>query len=250
MRPLPVRSLVNEAAQVVWAKRATLFPALIGSGFALVMLDTAALQVVGEHPRWFLIATIELLRAVLATWFAVTCHRIILLDHGATPRYGIHSWSGREMRFFGWTLVGGLCLLASVMIAAILTSVVSGGIDIFNDYPILWLPLAIPGAYVSTRLSVLLPATAIDKRFDIGWAWEITSGNGGRLLVVVALLPLLFNSLIADVDDLGLAPLAFLVRFIGCALLAFEIAALSVSFRFLTGSTRDEEAQSAAPLAA
>ena len=249
MQSLPVRSVVNEAAQVIWRKRATLFPALIGSGFVLAILETASFYIVGEHPRGVLIALLGIARAVVATWFAVTCHRVVLLDDGATPRYGIHSWSGREMRFLGWTLVGVFCLFVGVVPVAIPAGIIAGGRDFFSDYPMLWLPVAIPGAYVSARLSVLLPATAVGERFDMSWAWKTTSGNGWRLLVVVGLLPFLFDTLIEDIEAVGFVALAFIVRVVGCALLAFEIAALSISFRFLTRQANNEEVHNAAPLA-
>jgi hypothetical protein len=98
--------------------------------------------------------------------------------------------------------------------------------------------LMIPGDYVMARLAVLLPATAIDERHTMRWAWDITANNGWRLTVVVALLPMLLDTLHALVDLKGHLAVEFLVAVLRYAVVAVEIAVLSIAFRFLSQECR------------
>ena len=47
----------------------------------------------------------------------------------------------------------------------------------------------IPTCYVLARLSLIFPATAVDQRPNIKWAWGKSFNNGWRLVVIVGLLP-------------------------------------------------------------
>ena len=59
------------------------------------------------------------------------------------------------------------------------------------------LPLAVPVAYIFVCFALVLPAIATDAVPSFGRAWELSRGNGLRLLVTVGLLPVALNLLIS-----------------------------------------------------
>jgi hypothetical protein len=91
--------------------------------------------------------------------------------------------------------------------------------------------------YFLARLCVMFPATAVEKRPapDLSWAWQLTRGNGWRLMIVVGALPWLFSLLIGAVYRSEATTFEWvLVGLLGMALLAVEIAAVSISYRELS----------------
>jgi len=231
MKPLPIRAVVREALQIVWHRRARLFQALITAGLVLIALDMRPSYLSIED--WRLDALLAVANIVVFTLFAITCHRIVLLGQTATPKYGIRSWSQRETRFLSWTIVGYFFFSLISMALAMFAGIAAAIIPSDEIPPTLWYLFLFPGSYIFARLAVLLPATAIDERHDMKWAWETTSNNGWRLVVVVALLPWLLASAF-DVFTIGESLLVkFILHTVAYALMAIEIAVLSVSFRFL-----------------
>ena len=170
------------------------------------------------------------------TVFAVTCHRLILLGDDSVPNYGLMKWSKRESRFIGWSLLGYFAWFAISMLVMFFSVGLTGSLQAL---PVTWVEYApycmlIPGTYLIARFSLLLPATAVDQRHDLTWAWAVTEKNGWRLVLLVGVLPialwyglsyLLERSVIVD----------FVIYAVGCVLYVVEVAALSLSFQYLTG---------------
>lgn len=88
--------------------------------------------------------------------------------------------------------------------------------------------------YLFTRLSLVFPATAIDEKMTLQSSWALTRNNSWRLFVVIAVLPwiishavgLLYRGEASGFEIVLLTCLSF-------ALLAVEVAALSLSYREL-----------------
>jgi hypothetical protein len=227
MKSLPVETIVREAARTVWRKRVNLFRALFATGIALAALRTA------QGSAWeslsYLDAVFLLASWIVFTLFAITCHRIVLIDGGETPAFGIRRWSSRETRFLGLTIFTGICFA----IIAVLSIAVGKAIVGSEGFSLIPYVALLPAAYVSSRLSVLLPATAVDERRDVKWAWDTTAGNGKRLVLLVTLLPWAFGTVFGLIET-KLHPFAeFVVHVLYYVVIAFEIAVLSVSYRFI-----------------
>jgi hypothetical protein len=230
--PIPVLSIVHDAVVIPWHKRETMFWALLGTSLVLIgshLIEPLMLQEPGWTSHLLSFVVFELAFAV----FAITCHRLILLGDGSVPRYGLTKWSSRETRFVGWTLLIYLCAYIALVLLNILA------FQLIQTPRPSWLMsasatvaiIALPG-YLLARLSVLLPTTAVDERPRFAWAWKMTKGNGWRLFLIVAviplavgfdLFPLLGRSMIMDL----------LVWSAGCVLYVVEIAALSLSYKHL-----------------
>lgn len=237
--PIPVLEVIHEAMTIPWHKRATMFSPLLRISVVLIALHFIMPLVREELGRISYLVWRVLFGLAFAV-FAVTCHRIILLGKESVPKSGLASWSLRETRFVGWTLLIALCGGVTAGIVGIPVLILLGFFIVSQKPGEPWVTAAgsimimIPASYLFARLSVLLPATAVDEQPDFAWAWELTKGNGWRLFLVVGVLPgilwlgpdyLLGRSVIIDL----------LIYATACVLYVIEIAALSLSYRHLIG---------------
>jgi len=88
--------------------------------------------------------------------------------------------------------------------------------------------------YVVARLSLILPAVALDQKLTLSTVWDLSEGNGWRLAVVVGGLPWLLNYLQGlAFSETDMIP-AILRSVVYCTLLIVEVAALSLSYKALT----------------
>lgn len=230
---LPLSSVIVETLSAVWNKRLRLFQALILVSMSLVGLELVYAYLLAPDPSLFTSMLYIIPYVILFTLFAVTCHRIVLLGNSEVPKYGILSWSQRETRFIGWTIVGYLFFtLITMFVGVFAIPVIATSFSAVFAY-VIPLVVLVPGGYVLSRLSILLPATAVDERPNLKWAWNITSGNGWKLFLIVALLPQLVSAVYVFVDWPEYLIIQFAIGLLTYALVAIEIAALSVSYRFL-----------------
>jgi hypothetical protein len=173
------------------------------------------------------------------TIFAVTCHRLVLLDAESVARRWQPTWSMRETRFFLWIVVlwvGGLAaIMVVIAIAANIWTWIAGTRPDAEWTEWVVFALKIPALYIFARLCVLFPAMALDRKPNLRWAWDLTQKNGWRLMVVVAGLPVAFKYLVGFLyrDDATRVEWLVLTVVAG-ALVTVEIAAISLAYRELT----------------
>ena len=236
-KPLAIRPIVVQAFVETGRHWRALFRALLVPAFLIAALPLA-FDSNEETSGWSTL--LWALSLLISAIYAVSCHRIMLLGEAALPnRYGIY-WTQRETRFIGWSIV--IAILAAFSFIPLGVVV---GFDAFNALGesfnwLTWLVIYAPAAYVTSRVSMVLPATAIDLRPSIEQSWNRTKDNGWRLTVALA-TPGLLSSI--PVYALGRAisvPEGALVSFISalclCLIGVVEITVLSVSFRFLSGT--------------
>jgi hypothetical protein len=174
---------------------------------------------------------------VFFTLFAVTCHRLVLLDAEAVSKRLRPEWSRREMLFLLW--LAGVWFIAAAAFMFVMT--IAANVSLWTLGPdqdwLDWLTYLakIPAAYLFARLCMVFPATALDRRADWRWAWQLTRNNGWRLFVVVAILPWAISQLLALLYRAEATVIeTILLSVTGIALFAVEIAAISLSYRELT----------------
>jgi len=179
------------------------------------------------------------LYGLLFTFFAVRCHRLVLLDAQSVAAEWRPRWTMRETRFFMW--LAGCWLIGFMGLLVLLTIVVNawGAVAGHDSFPLKWAEQAVKIAllYPFARLCLLFPATAVerDPPPDLRWSWQLTRGNGWRLLIVVGALPWLFSLLVDLVYRSEATTFEWLlVGVLAMALFAVEIAAVSLSYRELT----------------
>lgn len=238
--PLPVGKILMGAFLIPWWNRKAFVRAL---AFPLTLLATLILSwyftdaLLANFVKFLLCVAY----AALFTLFAVVCHRLVLLDPAAVARNPVPGWSRREGLFFGWMV--GAWLLFLVVFLVTLTIAVNALSMVFESVRASpadsfgWLEAAarMPALYVLARLSPLFPATAVDRKVDLTWAWRLTRGNGLRLMVIVGFLPWALSYVTPLLYRSGATALeTILLTVAGIALFAIEIAALSISYRELT----------------
>lgn len=190
---------------------------------------------VSELASWLLVVVY----GVLFTLFAVACHRLVLLGSESSTTRFIPRWSWRETRFFAWWIAVFL-IHAAVWYASLFPPLtVFANVSPLRDTLETWTKwidsaARIPALYVSARLSLVFPATAIDKRPDLKWSWNLSRNNGWRLVVVVGVLPWVISKIVGLLYRENATVLETVVlSTLGIALFAIEIAALSLSYREL-----------------
>lgn len=177
--------------------------------------------------------------------FAVICHRLVLLDPTAVPSEVIPGWSWRETRFFLWmTGVWCICAVVALGLAMLSASIWMLWVDELSPAQLDWIVFVVkaPALYVFARFCIVFPATTVDRKVDLKWAWRLTANNGWRLVVLVGALPWILSHAIGFLyrDEASLVE-AIVLACVSSALFAVEIAAISLSYRELTQS---EESQS------
>ena len=234
---LDVIKIVYGAFMVPWWNRRT-----FGRALAIPLASLATLTLSWYYgseylPQWSNWVLCFVWSALFAV-FAVTCHRLVLLDAASVASRPVPRWSWRETRFFYW-LIGiwmicwGAGIAAMTLIINLATMVIGPSSDgWFSEARYL---ASVPAYYLFARLSPIFPATAIDAKVDLKWAWKLTRGNGWRLFVVVAILPWLISEVVGLLyRGNATAVETTLLTLLGSALFAVEIAAVSLSYRELT----------------
>lgn len=170
------------------------------------------------------------------TMLAISVHRLLLNAEQPSLRY----WCMREIRFMGWVLfIIFLFTLTFTGLGGLISIWGGAQFEFFRGNwtvtaTLFFLLLSLPSAYICARLSMLLPATALDRKPNLAWAWALTKGNGLKLAILLWIIPFVFPFLYSgwQIDT----PLLYLaVNVVLSALTAFEIALLSAAFKTLGG---------------
>lgn len=208
---LRIWPIIKEAIQIPWIRRQHFWPLL-----ALPVAMTTLLYL-GNY--WFLLRDgtrsigilLQIPNFLIFSFFAVACHRSILIGEHSVSRFGIPGWPRREFRFFCWLIfiyvIGGMFWLVTseVVIRSGFIETVLG--EDLNELSIRlpgtktsvrfsWTFLGlIPCGYLIGRLSLLLPAIAVNEQVSLRSAWSQSKGNGWRMALLVGWMPILFHLL-------------------------------------------------------
>jgi len=176
----------------------------------------------------------------------VGCHRVFLLNETEVLETKVLRLGGRELRFIGWWIVIGLCV--SIVVIPMLLLAVPLVLDFidntFSDKDVagnIIVPLmGLPVYYLVARWSLLLPATAIDQRPNLGWAWSLSKGNSMRLTLLVGIVPLVSAILMNFLSETDSIIYKGLVEMVWLVVMVVEIGLLSLSYQWLVGTERGE----------
>ncbi len=232
---LPLKIIIPNAFLIPWHKRGRFFRALFLLSLLMIGASTVD-KFINAHPLYFLLSII--ISIFIPIIIAVTCHRIVLAGDESVPQYGLLRWSKSETRFLGWSFVIGLISLSTALIPLTVLGFIDKSFIIqqtFNyQVMVIMYILMIPGAYIGARLSLLLPATALDYRHNMSWSWNQSRENGWRLFLIVGVFPIAFFIIQTAVirEDATLFE-TVLGELIGVFFLIIGIVALSLSYQAL-----------------
>ncbi len=228
---------IKTAVLHLWAERLLIAKMLVLAGLANGFLAWISSAIVAKEKfQWFYLLAIP--QILVYTLLAVRVHRIVLAGVGANKDW--FHWTGRETRFLGWLIVVYF-YWTLVLIPTAVTAAAVGGASRFTlasqgvwFYSIALALVTLPGAYVLVRLVFLLPATAVDQKHNLRWAWELSKGNGWRLVSLLWLLPMFISLVVPDWESSN--PAFFVAGEMAYGVITvLEIAFLSVAFKTLGG---------------
>lgn len=181
---------------VVWAGRGGYLRILLGPGLLVLVVEFLRGQGALSPSGAALLGTLYIFVYIE---IAVSTHRLTLLGSGgegsAMPKVG-----RREARF-GWNLCLMLLVVAAVIFAASLVLVVplillQGGTPPEPGQGVIglasWLLFGL-ACYVSARLSLIFPASAIDRPLTLMEAWRATGSHQSLMLFITLVLPLVLG---------------------------------------------------------
>ncbi len=232
-------ALVGEATREVYRKRASLLSALLIPTICLLLIGVLSTALAPSSVAQTFLAVAYLPFYVI---FATACHRVVLLGENSLPhRWGLF-WTERETRFLGWFigiwfLYFGLSLPIAFVFAFWSNMAVGWNttwIATFISYIVV--------AYFEGRFSLVLPATAIDKRSDFKASWAMSRGKGMLIaiaLVIPAMILIPIETLLYDAGAVEFSPIADLVwLLIALPIFAVEIAIISLAYDKLAPQDR------------
>lgn len=234
MKQLSIKDVAFEAVWRYWGLRRELLSVMIVpiAGFLAIDLGASMLDMrssaAARYAHWAVYV-------VVSTLAAISCHRVLLLGPVSVPKFGVGHLGTRELRFIAATLFLGFVFTVARLLSDLLMREITGPIGDLQYRYLVETLVALPGSYLFARLVFMLPSIAVETRTGIPGAWQLSGGNGWRLVLIVIFLPWVVRLLqwnIASVISDGT------VRTIANTLLyglflPLEIALLSVSYRHL-----------------
>ena len=143
----------------------------------------------GPSAALFLVA--QLLLGVI---FASACQRRLLVGGEPDSVMAALAWQRRHWIYLRATLLVLAVTIAGSTAAGMALVAAAGGALSASAGALLAPPCLVASIYVSSRLSIMLPAAAVDAPARPADGWRLTQGNGWRLALVnlIAALPLAF----------------------------------------------------------
>ena len=232
-------ALVGEATREVYRKRASLLSALLIPTVGILLIGALSTELASSPIARILLAVASSPFYVI---IATACHRIVLLGESSLPhRWGMF-WTERETRFLGW-LIGIWFLYFGLSLPTGIILVLSS--TIFVGWNTTWFVTFISYfivAYFEGRFSLVLPATAIDKRSDFKESWAMSRGKGMMIaiaLVIPAMILLPIEILLYDAVGEELSPVAdFVWLLLALPIFTIEIAIVSLVYDKLASQDR------------
>ncbi len=244
LRPIKI---IFDAFALVWIRRTDFFHAL-WVPFLFIVVNTLTWDFLAGKLspsfRWLSVFTYSF----LFTFFAVNCHRVVLLNIEPVGTWAVPKWSRRETKFLCWGIIIWLIVVSLIFFS---TAVALMFVESFHNTQFLNQPSASPYiqmavsliyCYLFARISLVLPSIAVDKQLRLKESLLMSKGNGWRLMVSVSLMPWLLKAIADNLFNNDTNTFEYvLYTSIFTALLAVEVVALSISYRELVTQTTESE---------
>lgn len=247
MYKLPILKIIIEAFWYSWKYKLQFIYALALPVVLVVSISAVWSELGTEIP--FLNWSFFIIYFLSISFYAISCHRFILMgaDNKAQQPYVLIM-----KRIIIFSILGVFVyLLAGIPFWLILTitmnilpddNLVSSSHNLTADnFNWVKLVLMLPFGYLVGRLSLVLPATAVDIPSSFKWSWQATKNNGVRMLVLIGVLPWLITVLLDLLwrENGTMFEYVFL-SMLGYLVVAVEIFILSLAFKELYRQKRDE----------
>lgn len=201
MKKLPLAKVIIGSFLLPWHKKEFFLKVLAKPTFILVLVW--AVWVLVSPQQLFVNYFFYFVYFFAFSYFAITCHRLILVNSNTKSDIYISDVKLLVRFFLFMVFVYFLSYLLEFIIITlylnIFDSTVTGELneEIINklnketneNLKIARQIAYLPAMYVFSRLCLVFPATAIKMKKNLKWSWKLTSKNGLRILFVVAVFP-------------------------------------------------------------
>ena len=165
--------------------------------------------------------------------FAVNCHRLFLEKDVPDGIFETLRWNKRNTKFllasFVLAISMAICIVPFLFVSLpIFFNMDKSQLYFYTVKSIIMLPIG----YVFSRLSLILPATAVDQNSSWSTAWAISKGYGWSLCFLVTLFPLLTGLVIDAISSTSIAAKP-ITAMLSIVILIYEISILSNSYKVL-----------------
>jgi hypothetical protein len=234
MKQLSINEVAFEAVWRYWGLRRELLSVMIIpiAGFLAIDIGASLLDANSTPGRYLHWASYLVISALAA----ISCHRVMLLGPVSVPKFGVGHLGMRELKFIAAMLFLGFIFGLVRLFSDLLVTQISGSLRNaqYAGY-LLEIVVALPASYLFARLAFMLPSIAIETHVGMPGAWQLSNGNGWRLVLLIVFMPWLVRLLqwniataIADETVRTVATATLYALF-----LPLEVALLSVSYRNL-----------------
>lgn len=206
-RSLSALKTAQDAAKLAWGHRDDLLRLAVVPVLASFALDVVAAAASGtlwaaepQEPQplpGLLQAVLLAGDVLLSTLFSVNWLRVLLLAEArGRPSLELR-WTRRHGLFLGRSLL----LAAGFTVAVLLVAGLTTGLGAIGAGPGGMAPtgmlalavMALAGGYLFLRLSLVLPAAAVDHPYDFSRSWRDTATAGAPMLLAVLILALVLT---------------------------------------------------------
>jgi hypothetical protein len=181
--------------------------------------------------------------------YSVAWHRAFLVPGESVTIGSAYRWRKRQTQFlFAYLKLFGV-IVGVVGVVGVVIGITTAAATSEASILIIQLGYALAGGLIFSRLSMLFPATAVDRHMTLKEGWRFTRGNTWRLFgiglmvaVPIALISVPFNILIGLLavstgvggSLTGNLILTLMYHFLAFVGIAVGVTALSISYRRLT----------------
>ena len=238
---LPVTDIISDAIKLVWLQSGFVLSRFFPFMIVLALIDWIGQVLFPEQSGSLMPFLFMLLSMLLGVVFAIACHRFALANTQTPIAFG---WSPDHWRYFWRGIQIGLIAALVIMVVMVVFGLMSPGLlgvgGAEGAAPMISGPaiaVAILGLmvmmYVTARFSVTLPEIAIGQRSSLKRAWQLSKGNGSRLVVVVWIVPVTFALPFLAAYALDSSLMVFVGALGTYVATLVSLITLSLSYRFL-----------------
>ena len=181
------------------------------------------------HPV-MIIVVLVFFEFIIFSTIMVGLHRVFLMDDESIAKTKAFRLGVREWNFAAWIIKIGLFMIALVVAVNYVFE------PLLDKYEYIEYILIAPAAYIFARLSILLPATAVENRnVSLQEAWKLSKNNGLQLFVLVSVLPYLTDLIMGLISGYQSIAYQIVIFIIWGVVLILEVGFLSMCYAWLKG---------------
>jgi len=211
-----LEKIIKETASVVGKNKLALLKVIILPAIVMLLLEYLSFSITETYQ----VILYKVADSIIWALFAISVHRVVLIGKESVGQLGNIRLKSREIMYIAYGILIGLLIVPIVII--------------FGFIPVIGIFIALVGAsIVLSRLSILLPAIAVDREFGISKAWNVTSGYTWTCLASIVIIPVILAlPILLLAEGQGMVTLVLSVVY-SMVIMVISVALLSTTYKHL-----------------